>query len=172
MYKKPQILVTCDLDSTLCDTGHRQKMIDREKGTDWVQYSLQCIDDAPVMGMVKVLQLLSTIGNVVIVGLSARMGAAEQATLDWMVKHGVPIERVFLDTGEVIQYDANYTHADYKLARLREVEKIMGMKVSLHFDDYAEVAHAFNEAGVPTVCVRTPQDIEEIVNSDRLASLK
>lgn len=166
------ILVTCDLDSTLCDTGHRQKLIDRENGTDWEKYSLQCADDIPVMGMVKVLQLLALNPDVLIVGLSARMGVAEQASLDWMITHGVPIERVFLDTGEIRQYDASYTHADYKLARLRQVEDIMGMKVALHFDDYAEVAHTFNAAGVPTVCVRTPQDIEEIVASDHLASLR
>lgn len=160
------ILVTCDLDSTLCDTGHRQKMIDREKGTDWAQYSLQCDEDGPVKGIVKVLQLLAMNKSILIVGLSARMAVAEEKTLAWMHRHGVPIEQVFLDTGEVKDYHPGWTHADYKLARLRQVEEILGAKVALHFDDYAEVADLFNREGVPTVCVRTPQEIEEILQSD------
>lgn len=166
-----KILVTTDLDSSLCDTGHRHGLINRDnrRETDWDAYSMACADDAPVLGMVKVLQLLALNSDIVIVGLSARMSSAEELTLEWMRKHGVPIERVFLDTGEPLTYPESakgHFHAGYKLARLRQVEEIMGMPVALHFDDYAEVADLFNREGVPTIALRTPQEIQELVEAD------
>lgn len=160
-YPPETRLVTFDLDSTLCNTGHRQHLIDRENGTDWVAYSMACADDAPVHGLVTVARLLALVPNIVVHGLSARKHAALDLTMDWMRQQGVPLEKVWLDESTVGDYIEGYTHADYKLARLRAVEEATGLTVILHFDDYSDVAYRFEQAGVPTVCVRTPQEIEE-----------
>jgi hypothetical protein len=168
MYSKPKRLVTIDLDSTLCNTGHRHHMIDRVNGTDWNAYSLACVDDLPIMGMVRTAQLLAALPDVEVHALSGRNAVAAQQTLAWLQKHDVPITTVHLADHGNKDYHPGWTHADYKLARLQEVERETGMKVILHFDDYAEVAHKLEEAGYPCVCVRTPQDIEEIVAEDRL----
>lgn len=163
MYLKPKVLVTFDLDSTLCDTGHRQPMIDRVNGTDWHAYSAACVDDAPVMGVIKAAQMFALLPDVEIHGLSARMATAAEATAEWMRKHDVPLKKIWLDEGTPRDYTAEYTHAMYKVERLRQVEKESGMKVVLHFDDYAEVAVEMEKAGIPCVCVRTPQEILELV---------
>lgn len=168
MYKKLKRLVTVDLDSTLCNTGHRHHLIDRVNGTDWDAYSLACVDDTPLLGMVQTVKLLSRLDSIEVHALSGRGEIAAQHTMDWFQKHGVPIPKVHLARHGNKNYHPDWTHADYKLARLREVEKETGMKVILHFDDYAEVAVKLEENGIPCVCVRTPQDIEELVASDRL----
>lgn len=170
MFNKTR-LITVDLDSTLCDTGHRHHMIDRENGTDWNAYSLACVDDVPVLGMVKVVQLLASLGNVELHGLSARNAVASDNTLDWLRKHHVPLQKIHLDTGESVEYTPEYTHAMYKYDRLRQVEEETGMKVILHFDDYAEVAVEFEKHGIPVVCVRTPQEILEMAE-EKAAGLR
>lgn len=155
-------LITFDLDSTLCDTGHRHHMIDRVNGTDWKAYSLACVDDAPVAGLVLVARLLASLPNVAVHGLSARNGVAALQTAAWMRKHGVPLKEIHLDPGESVDYTADYTHAMYKYERLRQVEEQTGLKCILHFDDYAEVAAEFAKHDIPVVCVRTPQEIAEL----------
>lgn len=83
--------------------------------------------------------------------------------MKWLETNGVPLKMVHLDQGIPRDYNAEYTHAQYKLQRLREVEEALGLECILHFDDYAEVAYEFGKAGIPVVCVRTPQEIEELV---------
>lgn len=164
MYSPEKRLVTFDLDSTLCNTGHRHHMIDRVNGTDWDAYSMACVDDVPVAGLVTACRLLALVPNIVIHGLSARMEVANENTMKWMAQHGVPLEKVWLDDRGVGDYKPGYTHADYKLERLRQIEKATGMKVILHFDDYPDVGYVFDKAGIPTVCVRTPQEIDEYMS--------
>lgn len=164
-------LVTFDLDSTICDTGHRHHLIDREKGTDWNAYSLACVDDTPVLGVVALVRLLSMVPGIELHGLSARNAVAKPETVAWLLKHDVPLKDVWLDDGVSVDYHVGYTHADYKLERLRQVEAKLGLKCVLHVDDYASVAHTFNEAGVPCVGVRTPQEILEMVAEGTVRNL-
>ncbi len=164
-------LITFDLDSTLADTGQRHHLIDRENGTDWVQYSMACADDALVEGVAAAVRLFDRIPGVECHGLSARMSEATETTWEWLREHDVPLKALHLDKGKPIEYTKAMTHADYKLRRLREVEKETGMKVILHIDDYASVGDLFTRSGIPTICVRTPQEIQELVAGD-LKSVK
>lgn len=161
MYERKR-LVTMDLDSTLCNTGHRHHMIDRERGTDWHAYSAACVDDEVVEGLAVVARLIASIPDVTVVGLSARTHSALAQTMTWLKANDIPLQTVFLDEGTPKEYGIEYTHAQYKFRRLREVEEAMGMKCILHFDDYAEVAYEFGKHGVPVVCVRTPQEVVDL----------
>ena len=50
-----------DLDSTLCDTRHRQHMAAqvREKKATWLEYSLACADDEPIEGAVAMVRFIA-----------------------------------------------------------------------------------------------------------------
>lgn len=156
-------IVTVDLDSTLCNTGHRHHMIDRENGTDWNAYSLACVEDLPLAGMIETVRLLAKIRDVEVHALSGRSVVALEATRQWFAKHDVPIEHIWLDENTE-GWSSQFTHAEYKLHRLRQIEDETNKRVRLHFDDWAEVAHHLEENGIPCVCVRTPQEIEELVS--------
>ena len=45
--------------------------------------------------------------------------------------------------------------------------KVTGKKVVLHVDDWAGLAVAFEEAGIPTICVRAPYEIRDLVSGDQ-----
>lgn len=165
IFRRRDYIVSIDLDSTLCDTRHRHHMIDREKGTNWHEYSAACEGDTPVEGMVALVQLLAESGHEVH-GLSGRKVSALEATLKWFSLHGVPIKRVWLDETDTGDYGRAEDHVAYKLERAREVERVTGKKIALHIDDWAGVTKAFNAAGIPSICVRTPTEVEELAGNE------
>ena len=156
-------IVTFDLDSTLCDTRHRHPMIDRVNGTDWSAYSKACVNDAIIPAAERLVHLLSKTHDIHYV--SGRTESARKETLDWLAAHGLPVHGLWLDDTPGEDHFAAYGgHAQYKVARVKQVEEGTGQKVLMHVDDWAEVAVALTAAGYPTICVRTPSEVEDLVN--------
>lgn len=164
-------IITCDLDSTLADTGHRHSMIDRENGTDWDAYSQACVNDVPINAMVVLVRLLVAAGCEVH-ALSGRKASALPHTVEWFQKHDVPISTFWLDETDEGDYAGPVDHARYKLHRIHEVEAITGQKVILHVDDWATVAVVLEREGYPTICVRTPQEIKSLVGEEIIDGLR
>lgn len=162
MNEHASAIVTVDLDSTLCDTGHRHRLIDRENGTDWNAYSLACSDDGLVIATATLIRLLATSHEIHYV--SGRTVVAHYATWKWLCSHNLPVDGLWMDETPNGDHYATYGgHAQYKLARIREVEEATGLNVVLHVDDWAEVKVALEAAGIPCLCVRTPQEIAALV---------
>lgn len=163
-------LVTIDLDSTIADTGHRHHLIDRENGTDWDAYSAECVNDLPMEGMITLVKILVSHG-VEVHALSGRKHSALAMTVAWFQQHDIPVTQFWLDESGEGDYVNGRTHKDYKLERALEVQKITGKKIRLHFDDHPTVADTFSKAGIPTVCVSTPQYIEEVLAEAKVLSV-
>jgi hypothetical protein len=164
-------IITCDIDSTLADTGHRHHMIDRVNGTDWDAYSKACVSDAPVISLIALVRILVAAGCEVH-ALSGRKVSAMPHTVAWFQQEDVPIETFWLDETDGGAYASTLDHARYKLQRIKDVERLTGKKVLLHIDDWATVAVVLTEAGYPTVCVRTPQEIKELVGEEIIDGLR
>lgn len=141
------LVVSFDLDSTLCSTLHRQWMIDRENGTDWTAYSMACENDDP--GPALLLAQYLTKLNVPIVICSARDEAARELTLKWLHRHEVYPWLVVLDDGT---HDG-YSHGTWKAKKLLEIQETMGRKIAFHVDDWADVAVQTEAVGIPTMLV-------------------
>lgn len=152
-------IATFDLDSTLADTGHRHALIDRVNGTDWDAYSKACINDAVILASKVLLEILNEAGYEVHF-VTGRTIAAWDETVDWLVKNGFKFAGLWMDnTPDGDHFSVFGGHAEYKLARIREVEEHTGAKVRLHVDDWAEVKQVLEKHGIPCLCVRTPQEI-------------
>lgn len=158
MKRRP--IVTVDLDSTLCDTGHRHHLIDRENGTDWVAYSMACKDDTVVEATARLVRILSVTHDVHYV--SGRDVEAHDLTCEWIESNLLPKDGVWLQHREV----EGEHHADYKLRRIREVEEATGQTVVLHLDDWELVKVRLEQDGIPTICVRTPQEVSALLQQD------
>lgn len=149
-------IITVDLDSTLCDTRHRHGLIDRINGTDWAAYSKACVNDAPVEATVLLVKRLHT-EHTAIHFLSGRDACAREETLDWLYKHALPVDGLWMDEGgdHVTEFGG---HAQYKLARIKEIEAVTGLNVVLHIDDWVGVRNHLAENGIPCICVRAPHE--------------
>lgn len=158
-------LITYDLDSTLCDTRHRHRLIDRINGTDWDAYSKACVDDVVIEGALALLKILKADPNNQIHFVTGRTEAARPETQAWLEKHFPDYDGLWMDDTPGGDHFAVYGgHAEYKVARVQHVADHVGEPVAFHVDDWAEVAVALGKAGVPTMCVRTPSEVEDLVN--------
>lgn len=150
---------TFDLDSTLCDTTHRHALIDRVNGTDWEAYSAACVNDEPILAQVTLLKVLAAAG-IEIVYLTGRTESARSHTLEWFDKNELPCSDLFMDDGR--QDEATYSHSSYKLKRMQDILNSLewGSEQHLfHVDDWPDVKWEFERAGIPCICVRTPEEI-------------
>lgn len=163
MYEKAKQVVTVDLDSTLCDTGHRHRLIDRANGTDWGAYSLACSDDSLIEGTAVLIRIVAASHEIHYV--SGRAEIAREATLAWLKKHDLPVDGLWMDDSSDSDHVRVYgSHSAYKVARVKHVEDATRKKVVLHIDDWAEVKVALEKNGIPCLCVRTPQEVVALVS--------
>lgn len=159
-------LVTVDLDSTLADTTHRHHLIDRVNGTDWIKYAAACVDDAPILATVALIKLLAACG-VKIVYVTGRDESSRGLTLEWFDKCDLPCDGLYMDDESG---GATYRHSVYKLKRVQEVissPEWENEKHWFHIDDWPDVKVALEDAGIPCLCVRTPEEIELFMTEQR-----
>jgi hypothetical protein len=149
-------VVTFDLDSTLCNTTERQKMI-VEGFVDWEEYSLACSDDTDGPAL-PLAQYLSSIGAPIAI-CSARDAIARDKTLAWLAGRGVKPWLVVLNEG-----DCNgYNHGYWKAKKLVEIQERLGRKIVAHFDDISDVAVMTAKIGIKTILVHQPHSLGEIL---------
>lgn len=147
--------VLWDLDSTLCNTAHRQPMVPLIKakaGPTWEDYSLACTGDTPVEGTVALVRLLDQMdpdGVLHQYGVSGRSDAARALTLDWFAKHGIPLDNVYLRPA------GDHTpNGKYKVGVIRRLRD-KGIDVVLFVEDWKETAdYIYAKTGVPVLVVQ------------------
>lgn len=137
--------ISWDLDSTLCDTRHRQGMIEgfRARGlpVDWVAYSMACALDGPT-DSVALCQLMQGWG----VSWHVVSGRSEQArvpTMVWLASHGLRPTTVNLCQPEEEELHSLLGHVRWKAERVARLAK--EYPVGLHVDDYEGVAELVEE---------------------------
>lgn len=140
--------VVVDLDSTLADTSHRHAFTPlSDPRYTWVDYSLLSIDDKPVPGAVRLVQLLYEHYQIHI--LSFREDAATEMTMHWLVRHNIPYDRLQLKPAGM----PDDNHNRYKIEAVKQLQE-QGESVELVIDDWPGLREAMWEAvGVPVLVV-------------------
>jgi hypothetical protein len=150
--------ITVDLDSTLADTTHRHHMIDRVNGTDWVAYSKACVDDKVIMATESLVWGFARLG-VQIHYLTGRVEEARPETETWLKKNGLPNDGLWMD--DQPDRHGSKSHSKYKRDRIIDViVSLYPLEHLFHIDDWPDVKVALEEADIPCLCVRTPEEIE------------
>lgn len=150
--------VLWDLDSTLANTYHRQGMVPaikehKEGGPTWEDYSMACVDDTPVDGAAALVRLLA--GTVHQYGVSGRSVCAAQLTQEWLSKHDIPLERLFL------RADGDHTpNGRYKVNVIRTLRE-NGIDVVLFVEDWKETGEYITQkTGVPVLLVQGDYQVD------------
>ena len=147
------MIVSFDLDSTLCDTAHRQHLVNREEGgvTDWDAYSMACADDAPGPGLPLALAFQQLGARLVV--CSARSVGARKLTDQWLREQGLRVLAMRL------REEGDHTkHIEWKAQAVKDLsdfcEHAFGEPIALHVDDWPAVKDATEKlTGIPTVIV-------------------
>jgi hypothetical protein len=147
--------VLFDRDSTLGNTRHRwplSPMVD--PSSSWPAYAAACADDPPMPGPVAAARLHYQHHRVHI--CSGMDGSAEQATLRWFDRHGIPYDEVRLRQAG----DETTRNEDIKIAYILEL-RARGIETVLFYEDWGPAAEAIWErTGVPVVGINPfyPED--------------
>lgn len=136
--------ITVDLDSTIADTRHRRGVIEQftQNGLpiDWTVYAQACAEDVVTPFGRLLLGLQGLIRWHVV---SGRSEGARDATEFWLAKHGFFPYSINLENGET-EAHTTLGHSVWKARRVMEVAE-QHPRVSLHVDDWAQVADILEE---------------------------
>jgi len=154
--------VLWDLDSTICNTAHRQHMvpaIKAKQGPTWEDYSMACTGDTPVEGAVALVRLLAANRLVMQYGVSGRSEAARDRTLEWFKRYGVPLDGLYL------RPDGDHTpNGRYKVNVINQLRD-SGVDVVLFVEDWKETAQYIHEmTDVPVLVVQGDYLVETEAN--------
>ena len=152
-------VVIADLDSTLCRTEHRWALADEAlMSGNWDAYSMQCIDDEPIVGSITTLRLLYPYHRIHI--CSGRSIVAMENTKLWF-------EHLKFKPDEIKMYDrkeweSKPSNGAIKTTYIKEL-RTRGYNVVLFLEDWPETATAIEELGVPVLCIN-PRYKEPLTN--------
>jgi len=151
--------VFVDLDSTLADTRQRWHLIDRENGTDWVEYAMACAGDVPIHGTVTLVRMLFPQNRIII--LSGRADEAASLTREWLSRFAVPYDVLILRGKE----DFYVPNGEWKRDRIREWQNEHPEHfISLLIDDWPETKEVIEkELDIPVLMVNPLYNVDEYV---------
>ena len=128
-----------DIDGTLSNLKHRLHYI-RNTPKDWVSFKKEIPNDTPHTDIIRLSQILSNYGPIIL--CSAREETGRKDTVDWLIKHKVPFEKLYMRKENDFRDDGIV-----KKELLAEIRKEFG-EVKLWFDDRDRVVKSLREEGV------------------------
>ena len=143
--------VIFDLDGTVCDDSHRQTILLNNKGniTDdiWRQYHSACVDDAPIDIVCRCLYLLSLDNEIIII--TGRDEQYRQITLDWLLKHNLPHDELYMRPNGHHVSSVEFKRNIYN-EQIKDKFDIVGV-----FEDRKCVTDMWREEGL--ICLQTKE---------------
>ena len=142
--------VIVDLDGTLCDTTHRQAMIDvaDRSRTDWEAYSMACTTDGLITATKALVVAIGRDFNVCV--LSGRNSSALPETVEWLGRH-----RVLADYIQLRPKGDHRSNPDLKVDFVRTALS-RRWKIELAVDDYPAIKWALSSLSIPVLLVQPP----------------
>jgi hypothetical protein len=137
------MIYLCDIDGTVADCTHRLKYISENGKKCWSEFFEACDEDAPILPVIKTIQLLKQAGATIIL-MSGRSEVVRQKTLDWCAKWGVPHDDLYM------RRDKDHRPDNIVKAELLDM---VGMHWNLNqliavFDDRQQVVDMYRSRGI------------------------
>jgi hypothetical protein len=144
-------IILTDLDHTVSDSFWRDPMIGTVK---WDEYHRASADDLPIEDVCQLLRTLDA-ADWLIVGVTARPAKWRKLSMDWMIRHAVPMHELLMRT------DEDYRPAPpMKIALARErFGPDFAHAITFMLEDRSDVAAAFKAEGVTVLQVHASQRI-------------
>jgi len=129
-----------DIDGTLSNGDHRLHHIKKDP-KDWRAYFAECYDDEPIEHICELARVLGT--HLAVVYASGRSDECQDATVRWLIKHGLPPGPVYMRAA------GNHEGDDILKPKMLERMRADGYEPVMAFDDRDRVVAAWRGAGVP-----------------------
>ena len=130
-----------DIDGTIADCSHRLHYIHPRPAKDWRAFFAACADDKPIEHMIVLMRALMLHWRVLLV--SGRSDECREATKDWLFRHGVPYDSLYMrKAGD---------HRDDDILKSEMLDQILadGYRPIMAFDDRDRVVAMWRKRGIP-----------------------
>lgn len=120
-----------DMDGSLADCGHRLHWVEN-KPKNYDAFEAECHKDPINVQVHEVIKGLKAIGYKILI-VSARMDGRKQLTLDWLAKHNVEYDAIYM------RKQGDSRKDDVVKKELLDKIKLDGYSLSMAFDDRKRV---------------------------------
>lgn len=130
-----------DLDFTIADPSHRLGKMPSEnldKVESWIDYNKACGGDSPINDVIRVINALSDRGHLIYI-LTGRSSHAYIETVEWLIKHNVPFDKIFMR-------GMNDSRKDYHI-KLEVIKSFNRDEVVGVFEDNQQVIKVLRDSG-------------------------
>lgn len=135
-----------DIDGTIADATHRLHFIQDHVPRKWDEFFAETINDAPKYEILTVMQALEAVGHTIWLW-SARPERTRDATIDWLKRHDVFMNRLAVDLR--MRPDDDRRHDDIlKEEWLHSLSEVDRAHLAGVFEDRARVAEMYRRNGV------------------------
>ena len=134
-----------DIDGTVADASHRIHHI-KKKPKDWNSFFAECINDAPIPHMHKLVSLLQVTG---VIWVSGRPERTKIDTLEWLYKHS------FIHGPDPLYMRADGDYRDDDIIKYELLQKLKedGWNPLMAFDDRDRIVKMWRANGIPCLQV-------------------
>ena len=133
-------IIVFDIDGTLSNLMHRRHLVET-KPKDWKAFNDGMANDEPHDDVTDLLKMFASNGYLIVL-CTGRDADYRQTTIDWLDKHGIPHDALYMRTSKDRRDDSII-----KVELLAEIRKDFG-EPWLWFDDRNRVVDAVRAAGV------------------------
>lgn len=89
--------IICDIDGTVTNIDHRAEYAQTGQ---WDQFHELCHLDPPYQDVIDIINAFAIVGGYNVVGLTCRTQATRIKTTEWLDRHGVMFQDVWMPRGE------------------------------------------------------------------------
>lgn len=133
-------IICFDVDGTLADCSHRQIHV-RQKPKRWDLFNKKMHLDTPHGDIIWLAQMLKSLGHTIII-CSGRGDDYKDVTVDWLGKHGVQFDAIYMRKAKDSRADSIVKRELLDQIRIDFGEPFMV------FDDRNQVVDMWRDAGV------------------------
>jgi uncharacterized HAD superfamily protein len=130
-----------DIDGTVADLAHRLHHIEQSH-KNWRAFFADCIYDRPIDDVIDLVKDLSACGHT-LVFVSGRSDEVRQETEQWLAKHDIPFDGLFMRKKGDRRQD-NIVKSEI----LDDIFEKYGKKIAGVFDDRQQVVDMYRNRGL------------------------
>jgi phosphoglycolate phosphatase-like HAD superfamily hydrolase len=139
-------IVVFDVDGTLANNDHRSHWV-KTKPKNWKAFHKGTPHDTPYPEVVDIAQTYNEKGAIIVI-CSAREEIHREATQEWLIRHEIPFDALYMRPKNDYRDDAII-----KIELLEKIRKDYG-EPFMWFDDRNKVVDALRANGVKVLQVR------------------
>lgn len=134
--------VVFDIDGTLADCKHREHHVTEKTPKDWDTFKSLIPLDEVIEEIATLLKIMHTAGYRVVL-LTGRDESCRKDTVEWMAKHNLPFDRLWMRAND--DYRPDY---ECKRELMEDIIDTLWYKPLIVFEDRISVINVWKDMGI------------------------